>query len=62
MPVPHSEAQAYLASHSGVFGNQWTEIDSLEGLDPDEYELEEVCKAHLELWTDDRMRNMLRWI
>jgi hypothetical protein len=42
MPVPHAEAPAYLASHAGVLGSQWTEVDTLEGLDPDEYELEEV--------------------
>ena len=42
MPVPHSEAPAYLASHAGVLGKGWTEVDTLEGLDPEEYELEEV--------------------
>ena len=42
MPVPHAEAPAYLASHHGVLGSRWTEVDTLEGLDPDEYELEEV--------------------
>jgi len=42
MPVPHSEAPAYLASHAGVLGKGWTEVDTLESLDPDEYELEEV--------------------
>jgi hypothetical protein len=42
MPVPHSEAPAYLATHNGVLGKGWTEIDTLEGLDLDEYELEEV--------------------
>ena len=42
MPVPHSEAPAYLASHAGVLGKGWTEVDTLEGLDADEYELEEV--------------------
>jgi hypothetical protein len=41
MPVPHSEGSAYLASHAGVLGKGWTEVDTLEGLDPDEYELEE---------------------
>jgi hypothetical protein len=47
MPVPHSEAPAYLASHTGVLGKGWTEVDTLEGLDPDEYELEEVSRYPL---------------
>jgi hypothetical protein len=47
MPVPHSEAPAYLASHAGVLGKGWTEVDTLEGLDPDEYELEEVSRYTL---------------
>jgi hypothetical protein len=47
MPVPHSEAPAYLAIHAGVLGNGWAEVDTLEGLDPDEYELEEVSRYAL---------------
>lgn len=49
MPVPHLEAPAYLASHAGVLGKQWTEVDTLEGLDPDEYELEEVSRFTREI-------------
>lgn len=40
MPVPHSEAQSYLTSHTGVLGKGWTEVDTLETLDLNEYELE----------------------
>jgi hypothetical protein len=47
MPVPNSEAPAYLASDAGVLGKGWTEVDTLEGLDPDEYELEEVSRYTL---------------
>jgi hypothetical protein len=47
MPVPHAEAPAYLASHAGVLGKGWTEVDTLESLDPDEYELEEVSRYPL---------------
>jgi len=46
MPVPQSEAPAYLASHSGTLGPGWAEVDTLDTLDPDEYEPEEVCPVH----------------
>ena len=64
MPVPHSEAPAYLASHNGVLGKGWSEVDTLEDLDPDEYELEEVSSVTLSFWrwADGRRKNILLWI
>jgi len=46
MPVPQTEAPAYLASHSGPLGPGWAEVDTFDTLDPDEYEPEEVCSVH----------------
>jgi hypothetical protein len=40
MPVAQNEASIYLASHHGVLGKGYKEVESLDTLDPDEYELE----------------------
>jgi hypothetical protein len=42
MPVPKEEAPSYLATHTGPLGQGWSEVDTFDTLDPDEYEPEEV--------------------
>jgi hypothetical protein len=43
MTISQSQAPSYLASHHGPLAEGWEEVDTFETLDPDDYELEEVC-------------------
>jgi hypothetical protein len=46
MPVDQNDAASYLASHPGVLGKGYTEVESFDSLDPDDYEEEVNTISH----------------
>jgi len=47
MPVAQNDASSYLATHTGVLGKGWSEVDNFDTLDPDEYDLEDVIIPYM---------------